>query len=153
MSEHFQRVILDPNNNEGQPAASDYFGEDSTGNREGGFRSQDALAAAVSDERYRNDPAYRSAVQQLVSKTTEGVLTGPKPEPNNHAVEECEMTTDYITSMMADPRYHTSALYRREVMNRLAASQSPRALRHQSGADTGCHKVMLSNDASVDPMG
>ena len=154
MGDLFNRVQLDSEGNEqGNATANEYWAEAEDGSREGGFRNQDALAVAVGDPRYANDSAYRDAVSKLVAKTSEGVLVGHQPKYDGTAFEECEQDTETITRAMQNPLYQTSAVYRRQVQAQIAASMSPRALRHQSGTDTGAHRVMLSSDASVDPMG
>jgi hypothetical protein len=134
----------------GKPTVNEFYGEDDQGSREGGFRDADSLVAAVSDPRYSQDPAYQSAVANLVAKTSENVLTNPRPKYDGRAVEAMEVETDWLTTQMSRPEYKTSALFRRQVMEHIARTQS--TVRYQRGNDQGCHKVSLSMDSSVDPM-
>jgi hypothetical protein len=149
----FNRVqMADSDGNEVGKAADPqgFFAQDSQGNYGGQFLDQDALAKAVSDERYATDPEYRRIVQDLVQRTSEGVLAGHQPKYDGRAVEAMEVETDWLTTQMSRPEYKTSALFRRQVMEQIARSQS--TVRYQGGNDQGCHKVSLSMDSSVEPM-
>jgi hypothetical protein len=119
---HFQRVQLDTNSTEERPGASEYYGTVNGEPAEGGFNNTAAVVKAMEDKRYREDGEYRKAVQSLVSKTSGDVFSGPKDNVDPRAAENAEIVVDTVTAMMADPRYKTSAAYRREVERRLAAS-------------------------------
>lgn len=153
MSENFQRVKLNSDGSEqGKPTVNEFYGETPEGGRSGGFRNADALAAAVNDERYANDAAYRSAVSQLVGKTSEGVLAGHQPKYDGRAAEQIEVEREWVTTAMSDPRYASSALYRRQVAEHIARSQSN--VRHTSlGNPSGCNRVSMDMNASAAPMG
>ena len=151
MSDSFNRVVLNADGTEvGKQVVNEYYGEDEQGSRDGGFRNQGALTTAVSDERYQTDANYRAEVQRLVSKTDEEVMVGKQKPYDGSSIEAMEVETDWLVSQMARPEYKTSALFRRQVAEHIARSQSN--VRLQRGSQTGCHRVMLSIDSSVDPM-
>jgi hypothetical protein len=138
------KVQLSTDATEPRPAASEYYGEAEDGSREGGFRSQSAMAAAVGDERYKSDSEYRQAVGKLVAKTSEDVFRAPKDTVDPRAAENAEIVVDSITAMMADPRYKTSATYRREVERRLAASMPHNVKLQNPGTGLGTtHRVYV----------
>ncbi len=131
----FNRVQLESNSTEQRPAASEYIGTVNGEPAEGGFNNTTALAKAMEDSRYREDAAYREAVQRLVVKTTVDALAGPQVKENPRAAEDCEVVCDTITGMMADPRYKTSAAYRRAVERKLSESMPYNVRVENTGTD------------------
>ena len=147
-------MILDTNGDEaGKPTAKGYFAEDSqTGSREGGFRSQDALVNAVGDPRYASDAEYRRVAQEVMTRTDGGIIAGSQPREDGRLVERMAVESEWLTEQMAKPEYRTSALFRRQVADHIARSQS--AVRHVAlGSAAGCHRVSMGMNESVAPMG
>jgi hypothetical protein len=140
----FNRVQLDTNSTEERPSASEYFGTVNGEPAEGGFNTTAAIAKAMEDKRYKEDSEYRKAVQGLVSKTSDDVFSGPRENVDARAAENAEIVVDTVTAMMSDPRYRTSAAYRREVERRLAASMPHNVKVENTGtADQQVHRVIV----------
>jgi hypothetical protein len=64
------------------------------------------------------------------------------------ASQGCQANTDTATVIHNDE----GRIQVCPVTSRAACTRRSRSLRHQSGTDTGAHRVMLNSDASVDPM-
>lgn len=145
--------------NDGRPAApKGYYGEAADGSRSPGFRSRDAMTAAMGDERYAKDVEYRNAVQQHVGAMPDAVVYGgPNEEQLRRerlTVNAVEVVTDQITALISDPRYAVSASYRQYVQDCIAQSQNSawvasRPLGDQSGAT----RVQLASDSTFGSTG
>ena len=101
------------------------------------------VLAAMKDPRYKSDPGYRKAVQQCMklaqdqgglkkldpsTQTLESAMTGN----SGQIVENVKEQSEAIVSMMSDPRYKTSATYRKQVAAVIAQSD-PRHLTDLGG--------------------
>jgi hypothetical protein len=110
------------------------------------FHSQDQVVAAMSDERYKSDASFRRAVILLVhASNMDEINLGTKREDSGRGVEQLEIQQDYTRQLFSDPRYKTSAVYRREVED-FVRSNTPSEILSSNPTDPV--SVSLSTDPS-----
>ena len=79
-----------------------------------GFESKQEMADYVGDSRYKTDSCYRGIIEDILKKTDPAILNLVREAPVDHTGEFLERK-DAVQQQFDDPRYKTSALYRKSV--------------------------------------
>lgn len=100
------------------------------------FATQAEMVEAMASEKYATDAEYREAVMVMVANSDFGgaTLNGQEVLTSNEAKaakrkadwlaqEDAAILKEHVQSLMNDPRYETSTLYRRQVREQILANQ------------------------------
>ncbi len=89
-------------------------------NRIGAFKDRAQMIRMMSDKEYRTNPAYRAMIERAIQNSDPVALGLEQPAPEEDNTETMETRVDAARQAFGDPRYKTSALYRRQVADMIA---------------------------------
>lgn len=93
-------------------------------NRIGAFKDKAHMIRMMANKEYKVNPAYRAMIERAVHNSDPAALGLEQAAPQEDNTETMEARIDATQQAFGDPRYKTSALYRREVADMVAALPS-----------------------------
>lgn len=89
-------------------------------NRIGAFKDKAQMVRMMGNNEYRTNPAYRAMIERAIQNSDPVALGLEQPAPQEDSTATMEARIDAARQAFGDPRYKSSALYRRQVADMIA---------------------------------